>query len=169
MTLGREQSPQSSMGRALKGSGVANKDLISERTLAASRDAKDNRERNALGPELPVPPTPPQAKGPGAEQIRSGDVLRATSSPTLLTFISSGNGDAPSSKQTMSKADRELSPSQAIQASNGNGEHLENTELPGLFILNSFFLDIFMVMPSQVVLSVHDQKVYYFCFLYHDV
>lgn len=155
MTLGREQSLQSSMGRALKGSGVANNDLISERTLAASRDAKDNREHDALRPELPAPSTPPQAKGPGTEQIRSGDVLRATSSPALLTFISSGNGDAPSSKQTMSKPGSELSPSQAIQASSGNGEHLENTELPGLNHFKFFFSKYFHghAFPSSMVSS----------------
>lgn len=141
MTLSRDQSLQSSMGRGLKGSWVANNALISERTVAASRDAKDNRENDALGPELPAPPTPLQAKGPGAEQIQLGDVLHAT----LLIFISNGNGNAPSTKQTMSKAGRELSPSprphrhlEEMEAffHHQVQEHLENTELPGLFILN---------------------------------
>lgn len=165
MTLSRDQSPQSSMGRGLKGSGVASNASISERTVAASRDAKDNRDHDALGPELPASPPPrPQAKGPGTEQIRLGDLLRAMSSPTLLTFISSGNGNVPSSKQTMSKAGRELSPSPRTHrhlAEMGAllprqvQEHLENTELPGLFILNYFFSKYFHghALPSSIASS----------------
>lgn len=137
----------------MKGRGVV-KGRISEWTVAASGDPRDNGGSDVLGTEgkecvnpSGTPCHPPRQRGQGLDKAdwETGFVL-SVGSPGLLTFISGGN--APSTKQTPSKAGRELLTLHRPHGQLGAKrdffhyqvqEHLENTELPGCFFYFKYF------------------------------